>query len=1528
MTKKLNLTVRLSLLTLSLFFAGFASAQDVIPTKGKEFWVGFMENYEVEEWQESLDLFIVSDQNTTGTVSIPLQGWSQDFAVVANVTTTVSIPNDIAEHFTFQVVEDKGIYVETQDTVAVFAINFNGYTADGTKILPTQSLGIEYRIPSYFGLSGWGSEFLIVATEDDSEIEITTTAATTGGNAAGVPFTINLDQGESYQVMADGAGGDLTGTVIKGTEANGTCRPFAVYSGVSCTNVPVGCFACDHIYEQNFPVDTWGTDYYVVPFSFATSYTYRVMANVDNTNVQIDGAPAGVLNAGEYLEYNDVSTVACVTADQPISTIQYMEGVGCANAGDPAMLILNDRTQKIDNITFSTVSSTVINEHGLNIVMETADVGTLTLDGGAVDAALFTPFPSCPDHSYAQITITEGSHTLDATPGFTAYVYGTGSAESYAYSVGSFSPLPPINIDTVLCTSDTVNIGLDGSYWNPYWYALSNPEDTIGFGSQLTLYPPIISDIYVGVGNQFVSGCTEEEYFSVEVPTPPELTLSQSATEICQYQSVQLNVDVDPPSDVYVYEWTPINGLDNPNIANPIATPLETTEYSVTVSTPTGCGTNTAGPLTIEVTDGNISGLTAETDEDLICAGEEANFLADLEEVTFEDNMDPGVSWGLWCEVLNGSESTDCGSVSGNAMYFNGAGDRFASTEPLDLTAGGSIQFALKIATGAFPCDNADPGENVVLEYSTTEIGLYFEASYPVFTDIAVDIPAGAMTAATNLRWRQLANSGDGQDNWALDNVYIGVINNAAYDFTWSPDYNISDVTAADPTVNPEIDTMYYVEVYDDVSGCTYLDSILIDVGQPFDLEITPDTSLCDLAGIDLEVIPSGTDDYNFTWSPDDGTVAGLYTADPTVSPIATTTYTVDVVSDQGCENSAQVTITVNQLLDLLVDTDNNDFCAGEIANLTADVPGAPVGLTYEWSPADYLDDPSIPNPVSTPTESVTYEILVTDTASGCVLTDELTIDVFAAFEVSTFQDSALCEVNGLQLDASTTSINFVNWEWEPALSVSDPLIPNPTVTVNATDQFIVTATDAAGCSASDTLNVELLFEYFDLGADVDICIGANAILETGYGAEYEHLWSTDETSTTISVTTSDTYSVTVTSPQGCEDTAEVEVMVHDLPEIDLGLNQDLCDGDTYNISAGNFGSDYLWSTTEVTETITVDETDTYTVTVTDIFDCENSEDVYIEFHANPVINLLDSAAFCEDESITLDAENPGSTYEWTNGFETQTVTINETGLIGVTVTNVWGCTSEDESLISVATYPVVDLGEDLAFCEGEMFTLDAGNPGLNYNWSTGEDGQTIDIFETDIYEVTVDNGYCFTSDIVSLVFNPLPNKPLSGDSTVCFSWPPYHVVLNAGNPGHTYSWNTGSTAETILADGAGLYVVQITSPFGCVITDSTYIDEQCYGDDLFIPNSFSPNSDGINDALFAYGRNVVEFRMDIWDRWGELIFTNEDIYQPWVGDMNGGDYYVESEVYVYVVTYRYILDVYGTVSDPVQKTGHITLIR
>ncbi|MBL7943752.1 MAG: hypothetical protein JNM00_13345, partial [Flavobacteriales bacterium] len=1167
-----------------------------------------MKNYEVETW-ESLDLFIVSDQNTSGTVTVPGQSWSQSFTITANTTTTVTVPNDVAEVLTNQIIENRGVLVETEDTVAVFAINFNGYTADGTKILPTQTLGTEYRISAYQGLDSfynYNSEFMVVATEDDTEVEITLSGATMGGEAAGDVIVVQLDEGECYQVRGATYLDDFTGTYIRGTDASGACRPFAVFSGSDCTNIPYGCFACDHVVEQNFPVDVWGTDYYLVPFEGATAYTYRVLANVNGTNVTIDGVPTLTLNAGEWEEFNNVSDAICVQGDQPISVIQYMQGIGCAAWGDPAMLILNDENQKIDNITFSTVDSDVITVHYVNLIIETSDIGLITLDGVVVPASEFQAFDACATHSYAIMELTAGSHTLDASAGdgVTAYVYGAGSAESYAYSVGSFSPVPPILIDDAICTNDQVILEISANYYNPFWYNVTAPEDTLGTDYQYIIDPPIVNGIYVGVGNDYVSGCEEEFYFSVEVPEPPLLSTSQSATEICQFQSVQLMAQGLPESATYVYSWTPETGLSDPTIPNPVATPMVTTTYEVLVSTPTGCASNVA-QFTIEVTDGGITDFYATPEEALFCEGDEVQLEAYTELELMYDDFDPGISLGFWCDINNGTANNTCGSVSGNALYFDGAGERSIITNALNVVNGGTVYFSLKVASGVTPCDNAEPGDNIVLSYSTsgcsgafTPIQTFYESVYPDFIQVSAAIPAGAMTAATHFKWEQIGTYGAGQDNWMLDDVYIGEENTALYDYTWTPAGGLDQDDIFNPVAGPSSSTMYYVEMTDDVTGCSYMDSVFVNVGEPFTLTMTNDTTLCDVQGIELMAEPSIDGEFDWLWTPATN-ISSTFSATPTVTPTTTTTYSVTVTSEQGCTAEGDVEIIVNQLLDLEVTASDQSICAGETINLTASVDGDPSEIDFTWTPDSWIADANDPTTTAQPFDNVTYVMTAVHEESGCTLTDEVAINVLQVFSIeATPADTAACVVDGIAIEAIADTNAPLDWSWSPAGLVDDPNLPSTTYDGTGSAMLIITAINDAGCGAQDTVNITLIVEDTDLGPDQHFCEDETVTLDTGWPTDYTIVWSTGDDTPSIEISEGGLVSVDVTSPLGCESSDEVMLYEYEYPVVDLGPDTSFCEGESYMLNAGSPPYNHLWNTGDTTQFLTVNTTGFYEVTV------------------------------------------------------------------------------------------------------------------------------------------------------------------------------------------------------------------------------------------------------------------------------------------------------------------------------------------
>ncbi len=1535
LTRKLsNISQKMRLIFTVLLTCSFLGAmgQQIYPTMGTEFWLGYMENYNTSA-NDRLEIFITSDVNTSGTVSIPQQGFSQNFNVVANVTTTVLVPNANAEHYGGGFVDNRGILIETNDTCAVFAINFDNYTADATKVLPTVSLGTEYLVSTYLGLSGnsYNSEFVIVATEDGTEVEITPSSNTSSGQTAGVPFIVQLDRGESYQIQAAVGSDDLTGSTIIATPASGDCRPFAVFSGTMCTNTPVGCYACDHTFDQNFPTETWGTDYFIVPISFATNYTYRVMALNNGTNYTIDGGAPQLLNAGQFDEYNYDPSAHCIQADGPICVTQHLEGVGCAGSGDPAQMILNASDQMISDITFSTVTSTVITQHGLNVIMETPYTNTLSLDGVPVNAGQFTPFTNCGGYSWAQITIAQGSHTLTSPFGFTAYVYGTGSAESYAYSVGSFStePIPPI--DTVICTSDTATLVAPNGLFNPWWATQTNPTDTIGTGTVLVLPPPVTTDIYIVTGDALVSGCEQTYSYSVEYQQPPAMTITIPDDTVCLYESIPMNVTLNPPGS-YLYDWTPPLEFNNPNIVNPILTPSQSGWYVCNIQSLTGC-VSFADSIYVTVVGGDVLTVDAitgnGTDQDTLCPGDDSQLDVEMQRIIFNDNFDP-LNNGLWASLQNGVASSLCGSVNGNALYFDGAGVRSAETNGMDVSTGGTVRFMLKIANGAAPCENADPGENVVLEYSAmggpwTIINTYFESMYPNFTMINEAIPAGAMSTNTQFRWRQLANSGAGQDNWALDNCVIATLNNSGFLYQWTPAVGLTNAAIPNPVADPAIATVYEVMVIDTVAGCNYVDSVTILVDVPFTLDMPNDTILCDVAGVQLDANPTAASGHTFAWTPNNGTLTSTTIQNPVATPNVTTTYYVDATSDLGCTVTDSINITVAGLNSVTATTNNNDFCQGQSAILNAVVSGNPNAYTFNWMPNLDLDDNTLQSPTATPTDTVMYIVTVTDTASGCILIDSIQINVIPSFPVTAMNDTALCHSVNLPLTVTHGAVGAVTYDWQPAGLLNDNTLASPTITSDADTTFYVTVTDGQGCSNIDSVHVTILYTDVFLGNDTSLCQGETLTLDAGNYVSYQWSTSPNDTLQTITINASGTYSVDVVNAEGCFAQDTITVVVFQLPVVNLGPDTALCDGLSVDLDAANAGSTYDWSTNETTQIITVTTTNNYSVTVTDGNGCQNSDDINVTFNPLPVIDLGVDQTVCENQVVVLDAGNAGAIFNWSTTENTQSIIANNTDTYWVEVTNQFNCTSTDTVDVTIITHPIVDLGPDTALCHGESLMLIAGNPTFYSNWSTSEFGDTIVVTTSDLYSVSVTNGYCTTTDQIDVIFNPLPQPLPYNDTTFCDWDIPGMAVLDAGNQGATYLWSTGETTQQITVNNDETFYVTITTPENCAGTDSVEVNIFCQPT-IYVPNSFTPNGDGRNDYFQAYGENIVEFEMFIFDRWGQLIFHSEEMNLAWGGTYDGTP--VQQDVYVWKIKYRYQQSFEGPMSSKKELTGHVTLLR
>lgn len=582
-----SLRTALVLLLATLGWAGRSNAQSSF--NGDRFWFGFMANYGGGGGAQ-LRVYIAGDQATSGTISMPNMGWSTTFTVPANGTTMVLIPLS-AICTSSDTIQGKGILIEAGRAVTVHALNFEQATADASVILPESLLGTDHRVMAYKGLQGFGtlnSELLVVATEDSTEVEIVPACNTLGGHAAGVAFTVQLQQGETFFLEAADAADDLTGTRVRIPSPVG-CQRLSVFGGSQCTNIPVGCFACDHLYEQLIPVHEWGTRYFLTPFTGPTVYTYRVLAHEDSTHYTVNGTLQPMLMAGQYQEVNAATLAGCIEADKPVSVAQYMQGQDCSGGyGDPAMVLLPSDNDPTTHITFSTASSLALTIHTLNVVMDSSNIGLFNLDGNTVPAQSFNSFTQCPDRVWAALPLTDGVHTASVTNGFSGIVYGTGpNYETYAYSLGIGSQA---SLDSVICSgSSAVTLTAPVGYGLAIWSFEDTPFDTLAVGPTFT-YTPLSNAVVIVRDTTLATVCDGAGRYRFEL-TNSQLTVALSANTdtVCAPAQILLTALADPDSLCLTYSWSPSTTSQNMTGDTVTAVLFAPTQFSVTVTTPLGC---------------------------------------------------------------------------------------------------------------------------------------------------------------------------------------------------------------------------------------------------------------------------------------------------------------------------------------------------------------------------------------------------------------------------------------------------------------------------------------------------------------------------------------------------------------------------------------------------------------------------------------------------------------------------------------------------------------------------------------------------------------------------------------------------------------------------------------------------------------------------------------------------------------------------------------------------------------------------
>ena len=269
------------------------------------------------------------------------------------------------------------------------------------------------------------------------------------------------------------------------------------------------------------------------------------------------------------------------------------------------------------------------------------------------------------------------------------------------------------------------------------------------------------------------------------------------------------------------------------------------------------------------------------------------------------------------------------------------------------------------------------------------------------------------------------------------------------------------------------------------------------------------------------------------------------------------------------------------------------------------------------------------------------------------------------------------------------------------------------------------------------------------------------------------------------------------------------------LPVVDLGNDTTLCSGGILTLDATNFGASYVWQDATTNAMLTVSTAGQYYVAV-DLNGCITRDTINVGFNSF-VVDLGNDTALCQGESLTLDATTPGAGYVWQDATTNAMLTVSTAGQYHVEVV-VSGCpTVRDTIDVTIDPLPVINLGNDTTFCQGESLILDATTPGAGYVWQDATTNAMLTVSTAGQYHVAVDLNGCVTRDTIDVTIDPLPVVNLGNDTALCQG---ESLTLDATNSGASYLWQDATTNAMLTVNTAGQYHVAVDLN-GCVTRDT-----------------------------------------------------------------------------------------------------------
>ena len=755
----------------------------------------------------------------------------------------------------------------------------------------------------------------------------------------------------------------------------------------------------------------------------------------------------------------------------------------------------------------------------------------------------------------------------------------------------------------------------------------------------------------------YQSGCgSSRTPVIATVTAAPAITAVVAVSTLCQGDSTTLSVSSGNPS--YGYTWSPatfLNITSGDSVLFMSTTPDNYTYYVDATDSVSGCATRD----TVSVLMSSIPTVTASVNLTPICAGTSVNLTAAQPSNT--------------TQITNGNiVNTQSSYPAPYGQFYGGSRHQMLILASELITAGLSAGNLSGLTFQVTNTNASAPLSNFTISLAATSLTTMSTgfASIP-FTTVFTS-PSYAPTTLTNTHLFSTPFYWNGTSNIIVQTCFTNYTTPPLTTYT----YNCS----MRQTATPFVSTAY--NNYDNTANICALAST-------YTISQRPNIAFL-----------SSFASWTYAWTPSLN-ITNPNQQNTSAAPQTSTNFIVTVTdTTSGCNSDDTVAVVVNPNPMPMLGADTT------ICSNTSLVLNASAGAyNYLWSNADT----SQTIPVITPGN---YNVLVTDSITGCFASDSIVIAVNAAPSFSLGADMVVCSGNTATFTGPTGQYNY-NWN---TLATTQSLITG----INGS--YVLTVTDSLNaCFSSDTVTLIVnATPSFTLGSDSTFCSNSGPITLNAPTGSFNYLWSDATTLNTISINVSGTYALTVTdSVNGCAAIDSVNITVNATPSFTLGSDSTFCSNSgpiTLNAPTGSFN--YLWSDATTLNTISINVSGTYALTVTDsVNGCAAIDSVNITVNATPMVYLGMDTSLCSG-SLILDAGNIGSMYLWSTNDTTQTINITSTGTYSILVTDMNGCANADTMTVTINSIPTVTAtaSSNLVCVDDSLVTL-IGSP-IGGTWS------------------------------------------------------------------------------------------------------------------------------------------------------------------------------------------------------------------